>query len=134
MDRQLHSIGQSLVELALTLPLLILIILGSADLGRVFYANVTLAGAVHKGAMYASSSIGAAADESGIRSAVLADATTLFDLSPTNPTVTSTVGADPYGFNYVAVTVTYQFRPILPYPGLPGAFTIGHSTQMRVKP
>ena len=44
--------GQSLVELALMLPLITLILLGAVDLGRAFYSYVELTNAVKQGAAY----------------------------------------------------------------------------------
>jgi Flp pilus assembly protein TadG len=44
--------GQSLVELALLLPLLALIMLGTIDLGRAFFAYQRLTNAVKEGALY----------------------------------------------------------------------------------
>ena len=44
--------GQSLVELALTLPLLMLVLLGVLDLGRLFLGYVTVANASREGARY----------------------------------------------------------------------------------
>ena len=44
--------GQSLVELALLLPLLALILLGTIDLGRAFFAHQRLTNAVREGALY----------------------------------------------------------------------------------
>ena len=43
--------GQSMVELALTLPLLALILLGTVDLGRAFFYYTRLSNAVHQGAL-----------------------------------------------------------------------------------
>ena len=48
----MDSRGQSLVELALALPVLLLILLGTLDLGRVFFDYIQLRGAVHEGAAY----------------------------------------------------------------------------------
>jgi hypothetical protein len=45
--------GQGLVELALALPLLLLILLGIADLGRAFYYTVMITGAAREAAAYA---------------------------------------------------------------------------------
>jgi hypothetical protein len=45
--------GQGLVELALALPLLLLILLGVADLGRAFYYTVLITGAAREAAAYA---------------------------------------------------------------------------------
>lgn len=44
--------GQSLVELALMLPLLTLILVGTVDLGRVFFYYARLTNAVKEGALY----------------------------------------------------------------------------------
>ena len=46
--------GQSLVELALLLPVLALIVLGTVDLGRAFFAYQRLTNAVMQGALYGS--------------------------------------------------------------------------------
>ena len=46
--------GQSLVELALALPLLLLILLGLADFGRAFYYTTIIANAARAGAAYLS--------------------------------------------------------------------------------
>ncbi len=48
--RSRHKNGQSLVELAFTLPLLILILLGLADFGFLLYAHVQVANAAREGA------------------------------------------------------------------------------------
>ena len=42
--------GQSLVEVALALPLLLLILIGLADLGRAFYYTTAIASAARQGA------------------------------------------------------------------------------------
>lgn len=44
--------GQSLVEFALTLPLLMLILLGVLDLGRLFFAYIAINNAAREGARY----------------------------------------------------------------------------------
>jgi Flp pilus assembly protein TadG len=48
----LKSRGQSLTELALLLPLLVLILLGTVDLARVYNSYVTLTNAAREGARY----------------------------------------------------------------------------------
>jgi len=62
-----RSRGQSLVELALVTPILLLLLLGAVDLGRLFYAQITVTNAAREGAMVAaltptSFSAGAACD------------------------------------------------------------------------
>ena len=44
--------GQSMVELALMMPLIALILLGTVDLGRVFFAYTRLTHSVKEGALY----------------------------------------------------------------------------------
>ena len=39
--RRARHTGQALVELALILPIMLFLLLGALDLGRVFYANIT---------------------------------------------------------------------------------------------
>jgi Flp pilus assembly protein TadG len=46
--------GQALVELALTLPLILLLILGAMDFGRMFYHKIILTNAAREGANYLS--------------------------------------------------------------------------------
>lgn len=46
--------GQSLVEVALVLPVLLMLMLGLLDLGRAYYTMVSLRDAADEGAMYAS--------------------------------------------------------------------------------
>jgi Flp pilus assembly protein TadG len=50
-----RSRGQSLVEFALILPLFLIFIAACLDLGRVFYANISLNNAAREGAMQAAS-------------------------------------------------------------------------------
>lgn len=48
-----HSRGQSLVELSLILPVLLVLIAATLDLGRVFYSQITISNAAREGAMQA---------------------------------------------------------------------------------
>ncbi len=47
-----HQNGQSLVEFALILPALVLVIAGVFDLGRAFYASITITNAAREGARF----------------------------------------------------------------------------------
>lgn len=51
-----RSRGQSLVELALLLPILALLLIGALDLGRVFFATVQLTNSVREGASFGQTS------------------------------------------------------------------------------
>src|SRR5215212_9843282 len=53
-----RSRGQSLVEFALLLPVFLLFVSACLDLGRVFYANISLNNAAREGAMQAAAADG----------------------------------------------------------------------------
>lgn len=53
MNRTHREKGQSLTEVALALPVLLLILAGILDLGRLYYISVTLSGAAAEGATFA---------------------------------------------------------------------------------
>src|SRR6188768_1485047 len=50
---QQRTLGQSFVEFALVLPIFLLFLAATLDLGRVFYANITLNNAAREGAFQA---------------------------------------------------------------------------------
>jgi Flp pilus assembly protein TadG len=105
--------GQSSVELALLLPVLLLIMAGVLDIGRAFQAYVTVANAAREGARHMSLHQG---DCFGARDRViqeaagsgvdLSSATVIFQPAWCSPG--SAVPGDP-----IKVTVTYQFQPII---------------------
>lgn len=49
-----HRWGQSLVEFALILPILLLLVMGTFDLGRLFYIKIALESSAREGAYYLS--------------------------------------------------------------------------------
>jgi Flp pilus assembly protein TadG len=53
MKKKRKQVGQSLVEFALLLPILLLILAGVLDLGRMFYSYVAVTDAAAEGASYA---------------------------------------------------------------------------------
>ncbi len=55
--------GQSLVELAFILPVMLLLLLGAIDLGRVMYSQITITNAAKEGALVASQGGTFAADQ-----------------------------------------------------------------------
>ncbi len=124
--------GQSLAEFALILPVLVLLMLGTIDFGRVFFAYVSVTNAARNGADYASFSSVAANDLTGIRAAVVGDTGDLLNTSDSNPQVTSTTGTDSQGRLYADVTVTYAFSTIFPWPGLPDTVDVSRTVTARV--
>jgi Flp pilus assembly protein TadG len=119
--------GQSLVELALMLPLIALILLGTLDLARMFFAYEQLTNAVKEGALYAGrepSAATATVDPSNIVAVVRSEGS--IGSSLVNITVTCYSGlngaaipcAGAAGTTYagsqdtIVVSAQYQFRPI----------------------
>ncbi|HUX44803.1 MAG TPA: TadE/TadG family type IV pilus assembly protein [Terracidiphilus sp.] len=66
--------GQSLIELALVLPLLLTILLGTTELGRMAYAAIEVSDAAGAGALYGSQNLFTASDTSGMQQASTNDA------------------------------------------------------------
>ena len=127
--RRRKSRGQSLVEFALITPLLILILAVAADFGRAFTAYITIGSAAREGAAYGSASLISSTNTSGISSAALGDAQTIWGVSPS---VTSTTGTDQWGYRYVQVRVAYTFSSIMTVPGVPDPVNMQRTVRMRV--
>ena len=51
--RAARAHGQAIVELALILPVMLVLVAGAIDLGRVFYSTITLANAAREGVLEA---------------------------------------------------------------------------------
>jgi Flp pilus assembly protein TadG len=107
------SLGQSLVEFALTLPLLVLIVMGVFDLGRAIYANTVLANAASEGARTGVIATKTDADISNaVKSTAVGLATTDSPLHISiSPSPTRTSGGT------VTVMLTYTFTAITPLIG-----------------
>lgn len=128
------SPGQSLVEFAVILPVLLLLVMGAIDFGRVYFAYVSVTNGARNGAEYASHGPDAAADTASIREVVLADTSDLLNTSETNPEVTVSTGADSYGGLYADVTVGYTYNTIFPWPGLPDSIDLARTVRARIMP
>ena len=141
--RRTHR-GQSMVELALLLPILLMLAGGATDLARAYQAQLTLESAVRNAAEFvANSSIDQATATSDARRVVCLEAQPVpgFVAGPapdgaaacTAPTVTITsfaisttaLGAsvkNPIGS--VRVASSLQFGTVVPWPWLPSGLTL----------
>lgn len=119
--------GQSLAELALLVPVLLIFALGAIDLGRVYTTDVQVRAAAQKGVQYGSTSATNASDAAAIQTAAV-DGVKL----SASPTVTSSVFADNSGGQAVQVTVQTSFHTLIAWPGLPHTSTIRHSSVAKV--
>ncbi len=124
--------GQALVELAMIAPVLLIIMLGVIDFGRVYFAYVAVTNGARNGADYASGGSEAAADLEAIRAAVVADTNDLLDTSSTNPDVSVVTSTDDQGRLYADVTVQYTFTSIFDWPGLPHSVDVERTVRSRV--
>src|SRR5262245_2794442 len=121
--------GVAVVELAVLLPLLILLFLITVDFARVFYFSLTLTNCARNGAMYASDPLGQVESPfANVQAAALSDAT---NLTP-QPTVTSVNGVDASGRAYAEVTAQYTFRTITKFPLIPSQVNLSRKVRMYI--
>ncbi len=107
------SRGQSLVELALMMPVLMFILAGMLDLGRVYYAYVTITNAAREGASYGASNptqVGSDCTTTGTIKFVTCQeaAGSNFQIQPSNVTVTESPDASSGSTVTVTVSVPFQ--------------------------
>jgi Flp pilus assembly protein TadG len=135
--------GNSFIEVALLLPVLLLLCCGTMDFARVVYAGVEIASAARAGVQYGALTPGHSGDASGMVSAALADAADLGSsvtasarnycaCSGSTVDCSSTCsGETPEG--YVSVTANYTFNTLLSYPGVPSRVVLSRTAKMRVQ-
>lgn len=134
--------AQSLVELALAFPVLLLILLGLADFGRAFFYTIAIANAAREGAAYASLNAGPGTTPTKVGYKVCNE-TGFFAYSPTpscapelsttvtqgNPPTVVGAGKDIAAGQDVTVTVTYRFELLSSY--LVGIIVGSKTVQLR---
>jgi Flp pilus assembly protein TadG len=143
--------GSALVELALSLPLLSIFLLGSAEFARLAYESIEVVNGAHAAAVYASSSLAASSDTGGITNAANSDAANLAGgdaISVTSVTTACSCANSAYSPSscsdnstclsnntsmVTAVTVQTQaiYSPIIRVPGGASGYTVqASSTQV----
>ena len=139
--------GGSLVEMALLLPVFVVLLLGAVDFGRAFYLANELAGAARAGATYGSRN---PTDTLGMATVAVDDAADVPGASAGTPTYqcecangsnlisgSACAVAPPTctgGLNWVykvTVTVTGTYTPLLPWPGIPSPMNLSTTASMR---
>jgi Flp pilus assembly protein TadG len=133
--------GQALVELALTVPLLVTILIGAAEFALVTHAAIEVANAAKAGAQYAAYSRANAVNQTQVRSAAASEASDItlgtpvitYACSCSNGTACSS-GNCATGNVEQTVTVTTQttFDPLIHVPGLPQTYTLHGSASQKV--
>ena len=139
--------GQSLVETAFTASLLVLLLAAAADFGCAFYKNIEVKGAARAGASYGATDPG---DTAGMQTAAKAAAGDI--ASDSNFSASASWGCECYSgstpaipgpdsctppscaenvVDYVTVTVSDQYSPLLPWPGIPSRIPMSSTVTMR---
>ncbi len=135
--------GTSLIEFALTVPVLIFMLIGLIEVGRYAYFSIVAANAARAGVQYGAQDRVKAEDIAGMTSAALQDGQNIsnFTASPAplcsqngGALQTCTTGAVPTSGNvyYVKVQVNGTFNSLLNYPGIPKNVPVSGSAIMRV--
>jgi Flp pilus assembly protein TadG len=133
--------GQSVVELALTLPILCYLLLGGADIARGYAVQLAVQNGARAGAESAAVDYSPTTAEASARAVDEMARTPGLDSASATVTVTfkKTDGStDCSGTPTVAepcfatVRVLYTFRTVTPWPLIPNTFTFDRSTTMRM--
>lgn len=154
--------GQTLLEVALLTPLLLLLLLGVIEMGRYAYMGILVGNAAHAGAMYGSENVANSADTPGITTAADNDFdTTTFGPLTVNPSTTcgcdnggtvsgltnacsttanpalpTTIAACTTGGGHWVIMCNVEakgtFSSLFSYPGIPASITIDRTAIMRV--
>jgi Flp pilus assembly protein TadG len=145
--------GQALVETALTMPILVLLLVGAAELARVAYAAVEVSNAAKAAVAYGARTPTQSTDTPGMQTAALADAGDLAATLTTTPTTAGicSSGASCTGTggscknsdcstpgDHIETILTVQtsatFDPLIHLPGIPTTFALDGQAVQTVMP
>ena len=106
--------GQSLVELAISMVILLTLVGGIVDLGRAMYTTMILRDAVQEGAVYGSTD---PSNSTRIKEHVLASSTMVRDMISSDDITVAVIGVPCAGFQ-IKVTADYSdFQITMPFIG-----------------
>lgn len=134
--------GNVAVEFALLAPLLVVMLTGLADFGRVTYDRMALETAARSAVQYARQNpndtagiTAAALNAGGLDAAAAVEIPAPFCECPNGTSIgCSTVcpGGEPI-LRFLSVTVRHDFEPFFPYPGLPSPLALAGTAVIRVQ-
>lgn len=124
--------GQSIVEFAMVVPILLIFLLIAADFGRALTAYMTVSSVASEGASFASRSADNAADNDAIEDAALSAAGASGEIWGDAPDVSISRSNDTQGYPYVEVTVEYEFEPLFRVWPIPESVLMDRTVRMRV--
>ncbi len=130
------------MEMALSLPLLLLVLFGAVDFGRAYYLAMEVAGAAHAGAEYGAQN---PTDTAGMQTAATSDAPDVPGLTVTTPSYgcecsdgtsfsascVTTPACTTNVVYRVTVAVSANYKPIIPWTGIASSIKIVDSATMR---
>lgn len=145
--------GQALVETAVSVPLLLLILIGATEFARATYAAIEVSNSARAAAQYAAMNGGATADASGIQNAAQGDSPNLLSAVTANVTSDTCVcsgaettvvscnpsanlcGAGGHVMETVTVTTQATFSPLMSWGSSAApSFTLNGYAQEMVLP
>lgn len=137
------SPGSAAIELAVALPMLCLILVGTADFGRVFAESIAVQNASRMGVQYAIVNLSnATPDYNAIQSAALAElpnatgataAARQYCRCGNNGSENDCSSTCSSQARYVEVTVRKSFTPLISYPGIPSPVPLSSTVTVRFK-
>jgi Flp pilus assembly protein TadG len=136
--------GSSVLELALVMPMLMLLFVGAMDFGQAYYVGIEVTSAAEAGTSYG---VANPTDTAGMASAATLDAADVTSMVPTatwgcecsdgtggSVSCAATPSCLINVVNYVDVKTTVTYKPMLIWPAFPSSFTIAGHSRMRVAP
>lgn len=135
--------GQAAVELALSLPLLLMMFLVVVETGRAFYIAISVANAARAGVQYGSQNLSTAADNTGMQAAAAIDAPNITGLTETAShfckcsdgsasTCLATDCAGSHRLLYTQVNTSAPYAPLINFMGILPTMTVPGKAVMRV--
>ena len=137
--------GQSVAEMALLTPLLLLMLVGTIEIGRFAYYGIEVSSAARAGVQFGAQSLADSRDLAGITQAAQNDVPEVPGLNVTardrcacSNSPASLVGCPAFGcapghaLVFLQVDATANIKPLFPYPGLPAKFAARGHAVMRV--
>jgi Flp pilus assembly protein TadG len=139
--------GQAILELALLMPIFVLLIVGAAEFGHLAYAAIEVTNAARAGCAYGSQTHITASDNANIQLAAIQDGSNISGLTatPSHFCACSTGGTIACStaltscpspariIEYVQVNTAASVAPIFNYPGISKTFNLSGQAIMRVE-
>jgi Flp pilus assembly protein TadG len=142
------DLGQAFVELALVLPIFILLLVGAAELGRIAFASIEVSNAARAGVAYAAQNHITASDTAGIQLAATQDATNIASMA--TPVVTQSCSCSDgtaitcataltnctgtaHIIEFVQVKTSAVLNTVFHLPAIPNSITLRGKAIMRVE-